>query len=47
MTDKQLMILIASMFLASWGIEDPSNVAAQKRAYDMAKVLVTRANALP
>lgn len=47
MTDKQLMILLAGLFLAQWGVEDPGNLEAQKRAYQLAKTLVTRANALP
>ncbi len=47
MTDKQLQILIAALFLAAWGVEEPSNLDAQKRAYNMAKTLVARANALP
>ena len=45
MTDKQLQILIAAILLAQWGIEDAANVGAQKRAYDLAKVLVARAGA--
>lgn len=47
MSDKQLMILLAGIFLASWGIEDAGNVQAQKRAYLLAKAMVTAANLLP
>lgn len=47
MTDKQLMILIAAILLASMPTEDRDNAQAQKRCYLLAKSMVTAANALP